>query len=406
MVEMTYRNPILFVATDKFKDMSLSIKFHYPNKEPEVTYANLLAYLLTDRCHLYPTKQAMSQRMDELYGLSLDTKTSSFGNLHTLEIRVKTLNPRYTHEKILSEVVDFVDQCLHFPLINSSTFKEAKINLESALKRIEDHPVYKSFLLATQAFEESPLAVFSQGSLKQLKHTKVSDLQKFHKDLIKKQPVIIVSADPEAFKQLDLERFKHKEVHDGSPSYVFNQHPYVQNQIDRKIQQTTLTLLYRTQIAYGSKDYYAMRIMVILLGQLPNSLLFNEIREKRSLCYSIQASSLNFEGLMSIQTGISLDKLEEVKILIQDQIERLSMGKFSKSLLHTAKLLMLSSLRSIKDDRPAYLNFIYQRLMTQQSLEIEPVLEAIQQVQFEDVMRVANLLELISEGIVKGQDNA
>lgn len=404
MVEMTYRNPLLFVSTDKFKDMTLSLKYHYSNTEPEVTYANLLAYLLTDRCQKYSTKQAMSQKMDALYGLSLDTKTSSFGQLHTLEIRVKTLNPRYTQENILKDVVDFLEQCIQFPLINASTFKEAKVNLESALKRIDDHPVYKSFILATQVFkEETPLSVFSQGSLKQLKQTRIKDVISFHQDLLKQQPVIIVSGEPAVFSEMDLSRFILKTVSTTSPTYVFNQQAFGRKKIQRNIQQTTLTQLYRTQVAYGSMNYYAMRIMIIILGQLPNSLLFSEIREKRSLCYSIQASSLNFEGLMSIQTGISFEKLTEVRELIQVQIQRLQAGKISNRLLETAKKLMISSMRSIKDDRPAYLNFIYQRLMTDQSLEVEPVLLGINAVQREDIVRVAQQLELVSEGVVEGQ---
>ena len=70
--------------------------------------------------------------------------------------------------------------------------------------------------------------------------------------------------------------------------------------------------------------------MSYLLGQLPNSLLFSEIREKRNLCYSIYSNLMHYDGIMSIHTGISKTQRDLVLQLIDEQIETIRKNAFSR----------------------------------------------------------------------------
>ncbi len=133
MFKINTSNELLTVNTDKFKDFILSVRFSYSNTEPYVTLSNLLSYIITDRSLDYPSKQEMSLKMDELFGLNLNAKTSSLGYAHTLEIRIKTLNERYTDYPHLKASAEFLYSAITNPLFNETTFNEAKINLESTL---------------------------------------------------------------------------------------------------------------------------------------------------------------------------------------------------------------------------------------------------------------------------------
>ena len=46
-----------------------------------------------------------------------------------------------------------------------------------------------------------------------------------------------------------------------------------------------------------------MFVMNSLLGQSPTSLLFEEVREKHSLCYSISSYLIQFDGALIITLG-------------------------------------------------------------------------------------------------------
>lgn len=403
MLNINYTPPVLKLETDKFKDFILSLKYLYPNQEPEVTTANLLAYLLTDRCEAYPSKRAMNAQMDRLYGLSLDTKTSALGFSHCLEIRIKTLNPRYTQGDIVTEALRFFNDCLRFPLITEDTFNEAKINMTSALKRIEDHPSYLGMIEAAKAIgHDQPLGTFSQGNLLTLSSLTLDDIRRFHQKILETQPIVFFSGDPELVAGVDLSTFIHGRLSVQSSAYAFKTTSHHESVLEREIEQTNLTQLYSTDVLYNDENYIVMRLMVIMLGQLPNSLLFNEIREKRSLCYSINASSMNFDGIMSIQTGIAFENLDEVKRLIEIQIKRLAEGRFPLKLLTIAQKMMRSSMESIADDRSAYLNFLFQRILTDHELDTSDILQRIKQVTKTDIQAAAKNLTKVSEIVLKG----
>lgn len=197
MFKINTSNDLLTVNTDKFKDFILSVRFSYPNTEPYVTLSNVLSYIITDRSKEYPTKQDMSLKMDELFGLNLNAKTSSLGYAHTLEIRIKTLNERYTDFPHLKASTEFLYSAISNPLLNETTFNEAKINLESTLKRIQDKPSYLSLLKACEGVgKDTPLETFSQGSLSVLKQLKLEDVIDFHKMIVEEiKPNILIMGD-------------------------------------------------------------------------------------------------------------------------------------------------------------------------------------------------------------------
>ena len=187
-------------------------------------------------------------------------------------------------------------------------------------------------------------------------------------------------------------------------AYVFQPRHTFKATIQKETSQTTFTQLYATHTAYNDADYLAMRLYVIMLGQLPNSLLFQEIREKRSLCYSISASSFNFDGVMAIQTGINHKDLDEVEMLIELQRIKLAKGKFSQALLKTAQKMFINGLESMIDEPYAYLNFMYQRGYTQHDLNLKATIKAIRNVSKSDIETIAQKIELVGQYTIRGKN--
>jgi predicted Zn-dependent peptidase len=250
--------------------------------------------------------------------------------------------------------------------------------------------------------KDQPLGTFSQGNLIILSNLTIDDVRAFHKNILATQPVVFFSGEPELLADVDLSAFIQGGLSLQTSAYAFKTASKHASILEREIEQTNLTQLYTTDVLYNEKHYIAMRLMVIMLGQLPNSLLFNEIREKRSLCYSINASSMNFDGIMSIQTGIAYENLDEVKLLINTQISRLINGEFPVKLLTIAQKMMRSSMESIADDRSAYLNFLFQRILTDHELDTTDILQRIKLVTKSDIQAAAKNLTMVSEIVLKG----
>ncbi len=80
--------------------------------------------------------------------------------------------------------------------------------------------------------------------------------------------------------------------------------------------------------AYGHADYYAAWAAASVLGGGPSARLFTEVREKRGLCYSVQASlnSLKTEGRTMVYAGTTTERAQETLDVILKELWRFNDG--------------------------------------------------------------------------------
>lgn len=78
--------------------------------------------------------------------------------------------------------------------------------------------------------------------------------------------------------------------------------------------------------AYHARDFYAAQILSIILGGGMSSRLFQEVREKRGLCYSIYAFHWGFSdtGLFGVHAATGQEGLKELLPMILDELSKAS----------------------------------------------------------------------------------
>ncbi len=157
--------------------------------------------------------------------------------------------------------------------------------------------------------------------------------------------------------------------------------------------------LEQVQVVMGSSapsvtddDRFAASLLNIILGGSMSSRLFQEVREKRGLAYSIYSylNSYSDLGLMGVGMGVSPDKLGEATKVVFDEMERLGSGDLKHNELSHAKdnikgsiLLAMESSES-RMSRLARNEFHFGRYVP-----VEEVIEKIMAVEVEDVTRLA-----------------
>ncbi len=92
----------------------------------------------------------------------------------------------------------------------------------------------------------------------------------------------------------------------------------------RELEQAHVTLAFEGP-AYGDPDFYAAQIFSSVLGGGMSSRLFQEVREKRGLAYSVFAYSWSFAdtGIMGVYAGTAPNDLAKLMPVIADEISRL-----------------------------------------------------------------------------------
>ena len=138
---------------------------------------------------------------------------------------------------------------------------------------------------------------------------------------------------------------------------------------ERPLEQVHLTLGF-PGVSYDDDSFFASQVLSTILGGGMSSRLFQEVREKRGLAYSVYSfsSSLMDDGLFGIYTGTSPDQVPELTSVIADEMVKVTDGIMdaefdrAKAQLKSSTLMALESSGSRAEQMARQL-FVYGRIM-------------------------------------------
>ncbi len=147
-------------------------------------------------------------------------------------------------------------------------------------------------------------------------------------------------------------------------------------------------------VPYGAQNYWTMKVLAVILGGGMTSRLFQEIREKRGLVYTVHASSESDAdtGMFSIYAGTGEKQVAELMPVLCDEIK-----KFSATLTQTeidraktqikARLVMQDENPSSHADKNARMMLHFGRVMS-----AKEILSEIKKVSMADLSECAENL--------------
>lgn len=162
---------------------------------------------------------------------------------------------------------------------------------------------------------------------------------------------------------------------------------------ERDIEQVNLVLGYGG-VAYSDPDYYAASVLSTLLGGGMSSRLFQEIREKRGLVYSIYSftSSYSDGGLFGIYAGTGEDEVEELVPVLCDEVVKITQGIDSDELQRARAQLKSSILMSLESTSSRCEQLARQVLVYGRPISTAEVVEKVEAIDAQQIARVANRL--------------
>ena len=404
-IELNKNVSLTMINTSQFKDILLTVRFLCPLTRKNGMIRSILAQMLQDRCAAWPTKQALSEHLDELYGATVITKASSYGQCLAFEYRFKCLNDQYTNENTFERLFKTAHEFIFNPLmkdgqLDCELFEEARREVVFANQRKLDQPHARAIEKACaimgkdQALAEMQLV--TEEEINAITLQEVTDMvqQMLHQDQIM---IFVIGKIDKELSSRYVQRFMPFDGRDIVVDSAYVLKP-VQQQIEQEeiaaIDQTMLVMMYNSDINIVSQDYWKMRVANGLFGQLPTSLLFQEVREKRSLCYSISSNAMPYEGAVICSTGIQKSRIDEVKNCIEQQLKRMQKGDFSDDDLETSIKMLKNAVLASYDDPNSIINFAFQNALLNQDMQVEDCIKAIELTTRKDVVRLFSQLKL------------
>lgn len=391
-----------YISSNKFSDVSVAIRTQLPLERSTITAYNILVYMLKTKTKLFKTKQALISNLNEAYGMKLACGLSSYGADLILTTRIQYIRSDWIEEEdYIHKVKEITDQVLFHSVLDEASFEEAKYLYRNKLTRILDDPDGLAiYTCLTTLNTNHEISIPIQGSLDDLDQLTLQDIQNVYSAYLKADKHILVCGCLDEEMKTYLERMDSSSKLNSTRSLL----PildYQEEIIEKNISQSSIALVYATSTDILSEDYYKMFVMNSLLGQSPTSLLFEEVREKHSLCYSISSYLIQFDGALIITLGTNKENIEKAIDLINQQIQRIIDLDFDPELLNTAKKDCIDSLIAAQDYPFSQIDQRFMDVLLSRDTDRDKKIKNIQKVSLEDVSAAAKKLKKISSIIVK-----
>ena len=169
-----------------------------------------------------------------------------------------------------------------------------------------------------------------------------------------------------------------------------------------EVAQGKLCMGFTTPINMKHPRYHAMRVFNTLFGGGMTCKLFQNIREKQSLCYDIGSGYYATKGLMTVSAGIDCDKDELVQELILGQLQDCCDGNITEEEMTSAKEALISSLQGVHDSPGAIEGYYLTGLLSGSPETPDNYIAGIRAVTKEDVMEAAKAVQLRCVYFLKG----
>jgi len=364
--------------------------------------AHLIEHIMFKGTKQMPKKAELSSILDSMGGIY---NAYTDYNMTCYHVKVQ--------KKYLNDVIVTLFQMVIDSLFREEDMDEEKLVVVEELKRERDDPsAYVNELFYQIVFKDTIYERSVGGTDEEVMATDYKKLRKFWRKYYNLNNIVVSIAGNVSLDAL-LKAVNKSGVLDQKLSNYINKNMVVSNPIQTKpriivntrknMNQLQLILGFPT-LGYDNKDKYVIRIIKCILAGNMSSRLFIKLRDDYGLAYSVHADSSLYKniGIFSINTGVNGDNIFSNNIdenkgkvdpmyVILYEICKLKYVKVSEVELSKAKEYIKGSLvLQLEDSANICEYYGKQFLLDLPVLNVKGLLESIDKVSIDDIIRVSN----------------
>ena len=402
------------IKTDKFKTVTVKIVFKREVKKEDLTIRRMLADILLESSIKYPSRRLIEMETEELYGLELYGNNYVSGNYDIMNFTSSFLNEKYTENNMNKRSILFILNLLLNPDVKNNEFNNYGFELahriiKNDIKTFSDYPnSYSTKRMLETMDKKSSISYRNCGYLKDLEKITKKNLYDYYKSVIENDIIdifVIGDINEEEMLKIFTENFNRiNNNRDGKEHFIKVQNKKTKEKIEKsKINQSHLVI--GCNVENVENLNYVLNVYSFILGGSGDSLLFQTVREKNSLCYNISSSYSIISNLLIIKAGIDAKNYKKTVELIKQCMDKIKNGEFLEEDIEKAKIIyknscieMLDSPRNIIDN---YLSHEYLKTDL-----MEDRIKKIDNVTKEEVISLAQKIKINTIYMLEGEDNA
>ena len=418
MITTTYLSPgirLQCYTDNRFKQNALSIQYVRPMRREEAAMNALIPSVLLRGCNSAPDLRQITMRLDTLYGASVSPISRRSGDYQTTGFYVGMMDDRFAMggEPLLEETLAFVGELLFDYPTENGGFLDAFVQGEKTnqIYAIEaernDKRTYAAQQLLKKMCGPDSFGLPRMGEPEEVSAITPQALLRHYETLRRESPVelfYVGSAQPGKVEAALQKIFagEKRDYRPLPPQTDLAPGPRQHLSEAMEIAQGKLAMGYVTPITNRSTAFPAMQMLSTVFGGGMTSKLFQNVREKQSLCYSIGSGYYGAKGIVLVSAGIDFDKEQHVRQEVEKQLDACRRGEISQAEVDAARHSLISALQAVPDSPSSIEN--YYSTMTLNGCGMDPQRHraALEAVTAEDLVAAARTLELHSTYFLKG----
>ena len=400
----------------RFKINRIDVIFTDTLERRPAGFNALIPAILSRSNSKYPTMRELNERLSELYSASLGDIVRKNGDVQLYGLFAAAIDDAYAidNEKVLSELVHLLCDCLFSPALENGYFPEKALEvqkqnlIDNNNAEINDKRTYAGRKGAELAFENEPAAISIYGENEEIRKITAKDAFERYRNMLKTSNVEIICVGSgdffeaekilgEAFRKIDRKPLARPE------SKKSPQKAEIRTVTEKmSVSQSKLSMSFKS----GYDDLTAMRVMSALLGGDVSSKLFTVVREKLSLCYYCYSHLTLSKGAMNIESGVEQENIEKAKAAILEQFRDIQNGNFTDEDVEKIKRSITNDLRSVNDRVGNISNWYLNRILEGEIIAPEELAERIGKVTRGEIIEAANSFTADSVYILTSEEEA
>lgn len=294
----------------------------------------------------------------------------------------------------LELAIDVLTDMLTAPTFNTADMDKEKEVVIQEIKQTYDDPGDIVFDYFQQtAFADQPLGMSILGPKERVKAFVADDLRLYMNERYTADNMVVVAvgnlnhsdfADMVAKRMSSIPRSGRK----TTAKQIYTGGSFIKN---RKIEQAQVLLGF-PGFKRVCDDYYKAAIMSTILGGNMSSRLFQEIREKRGLVYTVYSFSSSYtqSGIVGIYAGLNQDDIKTYIPVVANEIKKITQEKVTDKELDRVKVQFKAGIMMATESSSSVAEMLArQYLRFNRHIPMEEIISQIESINKDDVLDVA-----------------
>jgi len=379
---------ILYEQADFIPTVSMGIWVNSGSRHEQndqLGYAHLVEHMAFKAIPKFGARQ-VAQKIDELGG-HLNASTSRENTFYYV-----TVTP-----DLLIKGLDLLIQIVLFPLFSEKELKREQGVILEEIKMYQDSP--DDFILdyfLEEVYKKNSIAHTELGNQESVLGCTIKSLMDFYNQHYHSGNILftMVGSDPvdKALAAIEKVFEKYQNLVKQPRSVTKPKKPVFQPgfyHLEKDLEQVQFVAAFPAYEVTNQRNF-ALELLNIMVGGNQSSLLFQSIREKKGLCYTISSARTTFldSGFWGIYGATMPDRLVVTLTTMKKELERLSKKFFTKGNLFAAKnFFNLNFLMSLESSEYRMFRLAKNFLLYGRQIDYLAVKQKVDAISMEEVLQ-------------------